>query len=209
MIAVCSVDSNLSIMASFVHRSNAFISFTDRMEFPVTFSTSKTGCPRWHRATLKAAAVYNVGWGLSAFLFPNATLSILGVDPLPNYPELWQCIGMIVGVYGIGYWCAAEDPVRHWPFVLVGLLGKILGPIGFLWSVMNGSFPWMMGFLIVVNDLIWWIPFVLMLRYTKQCHLASKSSSELGYPSMKGPSAAKRRGSSTVVRMTFYASSDT
>ena len=139
MIAMHSVVPNLSIMAFFVYRSNAFISFTDRTEFPVAISTSNTACPQWHRATLKAAAVYNVGWGLSAILFPNATLSMLGVDPLPNYPELWQCIGMIVGVYGIGYWCAAKDHVRHWPIVLVGLVGKILGPIGFFWFVMNGS----------------------------------------------------------------------
>ena len=183
-------------------------SFKDQTEFPVTISTSKTACRQWHRATLKTAALYNAGWGLSVILFPNATLSMLGVDPLPNNPELWQCIGMIVGVYGIGYWCAANDPVRHWPIVLVGLLSKIPGPIGFLWSVTNGSFPWMMGFLILVNDLIWWIPFASMLRYAKQCHRASKTRTQFGYPSVKGPSVTKRRGSSTVVRMTFHASSD-
>ena len=41
-------------------------------------------------------------------------------------------MGMIVGVYGIGYLIAARDPRTHWPIVLVGLLGKVFGPIGFV-----------------------------------------------------------------------------
>ena len=47
---------------------------------------------------------------------------------------------MIVGVYGVGYATAALDPSRHWPVVLVGLLGKIFGPIGFLSAVVGGRF---------------------------------------------------------------------
>jgi small multidrug resistance pump len=47
---------------------------------------------------------------------------------LPRYPDIWQCVGMIVGVYGVGYLIAAFDPLRHWPVILVGLLGKVLGP---------------------------------------------------------------------------------
>lgn len=42
---------------------------------------------------------------------------------------------MIVGVYGIGYAAAATNPVRYWPVVLAELLGKVLGPIGFLSTV--------------------------------------------------------------------------
>ena len=39
----------------------------------------------------------------------------------PRYPQIWQCVGMIVGVYGVGYLVAASDPLRHWPIVLVGM----------------------------------------------------------------------------------------
>jgi hypothetical protein len=82
----------------------------------------------------------------------------------PNYPELWQCVGMIVGVYGVGYWVAARDPFRHWPITLVGLLGKIFGPIGFAQALWVGSFNIKFGSTILTNDLIWWIPFFLILR---------------------------------------------
>jgi small multidrug resistance pump len=47
--------------------------------------------------------------------------------------------------------------------VLVGLLGKIFGPIGFVGAVTSGRFPLAMGWTIVTNDLIWWIPFGLIL----------------------------------------------
>jgi len=73
---------------------------------------------------------------------------------------------MIVGVYGIGYWFAADDFRRHWPIVLVGFLGKILGPIGFLQSAITGVLPWSWGLTILTNDLIWWIPFGGMLYLT-------------------------------------------
>ena len=77
---------------------------------------------------------------------------------------LWQCIGMMVATYGIGYAIAATNPLRFWPIALVGLLGKIFGPIGFLLAVLKRGLPWVAGWTIVTNDLIWWVPFFLILR---------------------------------------------
>ena len=114
------------------------------------------------KATLAAAAAYNVAFGAWAVLAPASAFALAGLDQ-PNYPELWQCIGMIVGVYGIGYAIAARDPIRHWPIVLVGLLGKILGPIGFLGAVLQDRVPLEAGLVIVTNDLIWWPGFALAL----------------------------------------------
>lgn len=76
---------------------------------------------------LCAAAIYNIVWGAFVVLFPNALFEWIGAET-PRYPELWQCIGMIVGVYGIGYAIAARDPLRHWPIVLVGCWARSSGP---------------------------------------------------------------------------------
>jgi len=114
------------------------------------------------RLTLLLAGMYNLLWGAVVILFPLALFDFAGM-PRPNYPSLWQCIGMIVGVYGIGYLIAARDPLRHWPIVLVGLLGKIFGPIGFVMAASRGELPWLAGLTILTNDLVWWIPFGLIL----------------------------------------------
>ena len=134
--------------------------------------------PGWHRVVLRLAAIYNLSWGLFAILFPMALFRWVGMDPLPNYPELWQCIGIIVGVYGIGYWIAGNDPIRHWPIVLVGLLGKIFGPIGFLQAVWSERFPAAMGWTILTNDLIWWIPFSLILFHAWRSNPANSAVDE-------------------------------
>ena len=111
---------------------------------------------------LLAAAAYNLAWGVYVVVWPMSFFTLLDMPP-PRYPQLWQCIGMIVGVYGIGYGIAAIDPMRHWPIVLVGLLGKVFGPIGFVMAVMNGELPLDFGIVNVTNDLIWWAPFGLIL----------------------------------------------
>ena len=116
----------------------------------------------WMRLTLLAAGIYNLVWGAAVVLFPAALFHWAEME-LPRYPQIWQCVGMIVGVYGIGYLIAASNPPRHWPIVLVGLLGKIFGPIGFLAAALKGDLPWSWGITIVSNDLIWWVPFGIIL----------------------------------------------
>jgi len=116
----------------------------------------------WMAPVLWAAAIYNLLWGGFVVLFPELPFRWAGMPP-PNYPEIWQCLGMVVGVYGVAYALAARDPLRHWPIVLAGLLGKILGPIGFLHAALAGRLPWRAGWTIVSNDLIWWLPFGVML----------------------------------------------
>lgn len=114
------------------------------------------------RTVLVAAAAYNLLWGLWVGLAPYHLFDLTGAQR-PNYPEIWQCVGMFVGVWGVGYLVAATNPLRHWPVVMVGFLGKILGPLGFLWAVWQDRFPTSFGWVIVFNDLIWLIPFGMIL----------------------------------------------
>jgi len=129
--------------------------------------------------TLQLAAIYNLVWGMLVVLLPERSFLWAGFGELPICPQLWQCIGMIVGVYGIGYAIAAYDSVRHWPIVLVGFLGKIFGPIGFLQAAVAGDLPWTMARCIVFNDLIWWVPFGLLLwRCYQVAHQSEREASQ-------------------------------
>jgi len=116
----------------------------------------------WMRWVLWLAAIYNIAWGGWVILQPDAMFTSVGLEPA-RYPMIWQCVGMIVGTYGVGYAIAATNPLHWWPLVLVGLIGKLAGPIGFLQAATKGDLPWGFGWTIITNDLIWWLPFALIL----------------------------------------------
>jgi hypothetical protein len=118
--------------------------------------------PRGSTLVLRLAAAYNFAFAGFAIFFPLQLFQWAGLDA-PVYPAIWQCVGMVVGVYGVGYAIAANDPRRHWPIVLVGLLGKVLGPVGFLWAVTDGQLNWHFGTVLLTNDVVWWVPFAAVL----------------------------------------------
>jgi len=117
----------------------------------------------WMGPVLKAAALYNLAWGAWAVLFPNSFFDLTGMEH-PLHPMIWQGMGMVIGVYGLGYWWASFAPVRHWPIVAVGFLGKIFGPLGFVFNYSQGLVPASFAYTLITNDLIWWVPFFLILR---------------------------------------------
>lgn len=123
----------------------------------------KDTCPIWMKRCLQIAAVYNILWGAWAVLLPLHFFQLTGMAE-PSHPVIWQGMGMVIGVYGLGYWWASFAPVRHWPIVAVGFLGKIFGPIGFAFNYVQGTVPLAFGATLLSNDLIWWIPFFLILK---------------------------------------------
>ena len=139
----------------------------------------------WMKYVLLSAAAYNILWGTVAILFPEAMFRLAGIDPLPSHPELWQCIGMFVAVFGLGYAIAARHPFVHWPIVLVGLLGKVLGPAGFLYSVYRGRLPIEFGWTILTNDLIWWVPFSVVLWHAVRFHQGRVEQFRIAAPTRK------------------------
>ena len=108
------------------------------------------------------AGLYNLAFGAYVVFAPCSLFNLVGMSP-PVPILIWQCLGMVIGVYGIGYICAAYAPMRHWPIVLVGLMGKILGPVGFCVAAYRAELPWRFGWVNVANDLIWWLPFAIIL----------------------------------------------
>ncbi|MEQ8881781.1 MAG: alkyl hydroperoxide reductase [Cyclobacteriaceae bacterium] len=119
------------------------------------------------KKVLRIAAVYNLIWGAWVVLFPQQFFEWTGMDPI-NHELVWQGMGMVIGVYGFGYWWAAQNPLVHWPIVAVGLLGKIFGPLGFLINYLSGKVPFEFIYTLFTNDFIWWIPFLLILRSARK-----------------------------------------
>lgn len=118
---------------------------------------------RAHRALFVAAGVYNIGWGLYSALDPQWLFRFTGMPPSP-YPDIFACLAMVVGLYGLVYFEVARVPERGFALALVGLVGKVLGPIGMAKSTLSGAWPMSAWVLCLTNDLIWWVPFTLYLR---------------------------------------------
>jgi hypothetical protein len=118
---------------------------------------------RFHRIVFISGGVYNMLWGVWSVVDPQWLFRYAGM-PLSNYPPLFACLGMIVGLYGILYLEVARVPERGWLIAAVGLAGKVLGPIGMLQLIWTGTWPPSAIVLCVTNDFIWWIPFSLYLR---------------------------------------------
>jgi hypothetical protein len=117
---------------------------------------------------LALAGAYNLAWAAWAVLAPEHSFAHSGMSdpekPL-HHPQLWQGIGMLVGLFGVGYLLASRDPVRHWGLVFVGLVGKVAGPVGQAGGVLMGTARPQSLILSIPNDLIWWVPFALILRH--------------------------------------------
>src|SRR3954471_1642594 len=121
------------------------------------------------RPWLVAAAIYNLLWGSFTVLSPEALFRILHMPP-PSYLPLWQAVGMFVLVYAPAYGWAARRPSIHGHLILVGLIGKILGPVGFLWALTSGQLPLRFGVVILTNDLAWWPVFICYLQAAAYLH---------------------------------------
>ncbi len=117
---------------------------------------------RLYRAIFLLAAAYNAAFGLWAGLWPRSFFDVFGLAQ-PAYPAIWRCLGMVVGVYGLLYAYGALRLDLARPYIVVGLLGKLLGPLGLVVTISTGEWPARTFSLIAFNDLIWWVPFTLFL----------------------------------------------
>lgn len=119
--------------------------------------------------TLFIAGCYNIIWGAWVIIIPNSLFEWSKIE-LPIYSMIWQSVGLVVGVYGLGYIVAARDYVRHWPIILVGFLGKLGGPFGIMYHVFFGELSSVFLIVTLFNDLIWWVPFYIMLKQAYHEH---------------------------------------
>lgn len=114
--------------------------------------------PAWMPRVLRAAGVYNLIWAAFSIITPAAALRLSGFPDDKAILPIWQGMGMLIGLFGVGYWLAARNPYQNWLGILIGFLGKVLGPIGLIGAIVQGDISWRAAPLMIPNDLIWWIP---------------------------------------------------
>jgi hypothetical protein len=64
-----------------------------------------------HRVVFLIAGIYNVAWGIYSAANPQWLFRFTGM-PLENHAEVFACLGMVIGLYGILYLEVARVPER-------------------------------------------------------------------------------------------------
>ena len=117
---------------------------------------------KWIRPVLVIAGAYHLLWGLSVVFYPELIFHIAALE-LPRYVPIWQAMGMMVAILGMGYLIAARDPFHHWLPVLMGMVFHAATVLGFMYCGFTDQLPYTFGSIILFNGLLWVIPFALML----------------------------------------------
>lgn len=117
---------------------------------------------KFYRTLFFLAGTYNISWALLTAINPQLYFRYSGMPDI-NHPEIYVCLAMVIGLYGLLYIEVALRLQRGWSIVAIGLIGKVLGPVGMIYLIVSQKWPIRAASLCLFNDLIWWIPFSMYL----------------------------------------------
>lgn len=121
----------------------------------------------WMQNVLILAGIYNLVWGSFAIFEPGYFFRNLNLK-LPDYPIMWQGIGLIECLFGVGYLIASRKPFKHWTIIFLGFVIKLAASLGYAYHLYIGTLPQSLWMLVLANDLIWLLPFGAILYATFQ-----------------------------------------
>ncbi len=119
----------------------------------------------WMRYLLWFAGCYNLLVGLTLVVLYHEvfkTINLFGEKP--ERMLFVQLVGILVGLFGVGYIIVARNPIENRNVLLLGLLSKALGSVLGVGYVALGKLP--LGFLVLLffSDIIYLPPFAVILR---------------------------------------------
>lgn len=121
------------------------------------------------RKVLLAAGIYHLLFAVWAIAWPCVWFDLIGMEH-PNHPLMWQGVGLVMGIFGIGLMLAAKNPIQHWMIVLTGLVKFSLGIIGFSTAIFRHEIPLRSFWMMFADDLVWWVPFAAILWACLRAH---------------------------------------
>ncbi|WP_411826844.1 AhpC/TSA family protein [Luteolibacter sp. AS25] len=124
---------------------------------------------RWMQLTLLFAGIVHLLFSVWVVCCPFQVFDLLGITR-PIHPMLWRLLGVIVGGFGLAFLLAAKDPLRHWLVITFGVLKFILGSVVVISGILGGELPHTAFYFLIINDLIWIVPFTLILWTIIRAH---------------------------------------
>jgi len=117
----------------------------------------------WMTRLLWFVGGYNLLAGVGMFCFYHEGFKLLGVEkPQLNLPI--QLVGMLVGLFGVGYWMVASNPVENRNLLLLGFWSKALGSMLGVYYVCVGKLPTVFLAMLFFSDIVYLPPFYMILR---------------------------------------------
>jgi small multidrug resistance pump len=121
---------------------------------------------RWMKFVLRFVAVFNVLAGLSMLANYHDTYKLIGMNkPDIHFPI--QLVGILVGLFGVGYYLVAKNPIENRNILLLGFWSKLLGSCLGMTYVLMGRLPWTFVLVFFFADIIYLVPFYLIFKRLK------------------------------------------
>ena len=130
----------------------------------------------WMRNLLRFAGCYNLLVALTLVVLYHEALKTLGL-PKPELMLFVQLVGILVGLFGVGYLIVAHNPLENRNLLLIGFLSKALGSVLGLGYVVLHKVPISFLVLLTFSDIAYLPPFVVILQ-----RLYRIAAEELGPP---------------------------
>ncbi|MCB9033109.1 MAG: redoxin domain-containing protein [Chitinophagales bacterium] len=151
------------------------------------------------KVLLYIAALYHIFWGLSVICFPHFWFYWTSIDMI-NYTCIWQFIGIVEIVFGLGFFISSFNIYKHWIIVFLSALIKTVALIGFFLFYFNNEKMSIFNFMLI-HFIIWLIPLYYILyriynfnylldEHLIQIHQADRASTMQMYYTNKGDSLA-------------------
>jgi hypothetical protein len=121
----------------------------------------------WMKGLLRFAAGFNICAGLHMLILYHETYKVIGM-PKPEVQFPIQLVGLLVALFGVGYYLVARHPLRNRQMLALGWWSKFLGSCLGLGYIVLGKLPPQFFFVFFFADIIYLWPFYVIIRRLNQ-----------------------------------------
>lgn len=115
------------------------------------------------RVVLLLATAHNLLAGAGMVVFYHEAYKMLGLTK-PDLNMPLQLVGILVALFGVGYWFVFRNPVENRNLLLLGLWSKALGSTLGIYYVAVGKLPLAFLPILFFADIIYLLPFYIIWR---------------------------------------------
>lgn len=117
----------------------------------------------WMTYLLWFVGAYNILAGIGMIVFYHEGFRFLDV-PKPELMLPLQIVGVLVALFGVGYWLVAWNPLENRNILTLGFFSKFLGSVLGVSYVVAGKLPLLFLPVLFFADIMYLPPFLLIMR---------------------------------------------